>query len=98
MEAEMALARVVSFDGVSKERMDAMAAEMQAGERPEGVPASEMIILHDADAETALAILFFESEDDYRQGDAALDAMPAGETPGRRTAVAKYTVATRVTA
>jgi hypothetical protein len=93
----MALARVVSFDRVSRERMDSMAAEMQDGERPEGVPATEMILLHDREAETALAILFFDNEDDYQRGDAALDAMPTGDTPGRRTAVAKYTIATRTT-
>jgi hypothetical protein len=91
----MALARVVSFDGVSKERMEEMKREMQ-GERPEGVPATEIIVLHDAEDEKSLAILFFETEDDYRQGDEALNAMPAGETPGRRTSVTKYDVAARM--
>jgi hypothetical protein len=30
----MALARVVSFEGVSKDRMDEMKRDMDAGERP----------------------------------------------------------------
>jgi hypothetical protein len=92
----MALARVVSFEGVSRERMDAMRSEMEGSERPEGVPATEIIVLHDGEAETSLAIVFFESEDDYATGDAALDAMPATDTPGRRTSVAKYDVVARM--
>jgi heme-degrading monooxygenase HmoA len=96
-EARMALARVVTFDGVSKERMDQLAREMQEGERPEGLPATEVIALHDADAEKSLVIVFFDNEDDYRQGDATLSAMPTGDTPGQRTSVSKYDVAIRMT-
>jgi hypothetical protein len=40
--------------------------------------------------------VFFENEDDYRRGDEALSAMPAGDTPGQRTSVAKYDVAFRM--
>jgi hypothetical protein len=69
---------------------------MEGSERPDNVPASEIIILHDPDANKSLAIVFFENEDDYRQGDEALSAMPAGETPGQRTSVTKYNVAIRM--
>ena len=93
----MALARVVSFEGVSKERMDEMRREMEGNERPEGVPATGIIVLHDAESEKSLAIVFFENEDDYRTGDEALNAMPATDTPGRRTSVTKYDVAARMT-
>jgi hypothetical protein len=92
----MALARVVTFEGVSKDRMDEMKREMSEGDRPEGMPASELVVLHDADTEKSLVILFFETEDDYKQGDEVLNAMPAGDTPGQRTSVAKYDVATRM--
>jgi hypothetical protein len=92
----MALARVVTFDEVSKDRMEQLDREMREGERPEGMPATEIIVLHDPEAEQSLAIVFFETEDDYRKGDQALSAMPAGETPGRRTSVAKYDVAVRM--
>jgi hypothetical protein len=54
-------------------------------------------VLHDADAEKSIVIVFFDNEDDYRRGDETLDAMPAGDTPGRRTSVSKYDVAIRVT-
>jgi len=92
----MALARVVSFDGVNSDRIAEMKREMEGNERPDNVPATEIIILHDPDADKALAIVFFDNEDDYRQGDEALSAMPAGDTPGQRTSVTKYEVAIRM--
>jgi hypothetical protein len=92
----MALARVVTFDGVSKDRMDQMNREMQEGDPPEGFPSSELIVLHDADTEKSLVVVIFENEDDYRKGDEILNAMPAGDTPGQRTSVTKYDVATRM--
>jgi hypothetical protein len=94
----MAVARVVTFEGVGKERMDEMRREMEQGERPEGLPATELIVLHDAEAEKSLVVLFFDSDEDYRRGDEVLNAMPAGDTPGRRTSVAKYEVAARMSA
>ena len=94
----MAFARVVSFDGVNKQRMDEVKQEMQEGGRPDDVPATEMVVLHDPEAESSLVIMFFETEDDYRTGDEALNAMPAGDTPGQRTSVKKYEVTSRMTA
>ena len=70
---------------------------MAEGDRPEGMPATEFIMLHDADSENAVAIVFFETEDDYRQGDEVLSAMPASDTPGQRTSVKRYDVAHRMT-
>jgi hypothetical protein len=93
----MPLARVVTFDGVSSERMAEMQREMQGSERPDNVPAKEIVVLHDPEAEKSLVIVFFETDEDYRRGDEALSAMPAGDTPGQRTSVAKYQVAFRMT-
>jgi hypothetical protein len=92
----MALARVVTFQGVSKDRMDQMERDMRDGEQPEGIDATELIVLHDPDAETSVAILFFDDEDAYRRGDEVLNAMPAGDTPGQRTSVQRYDVAMRM--
>ena len=92
----MALARVVSFDGVTKDRLEEMRSEMSDGEPPEGLPAKEIIVLHDPEGEKSLVILFFETEDDYRAGDEVLNAMPAGDTPGQRASVTKYDVAVRM--
>jgi hypothetical protein len=94
----MAIARVVSFDGVDSARMAELSREIEGGEQPEGMQATEMLLLHDPDADQALAIVFFDNEDDYRKGDEILGSMPTGDTPGRRTSVGKYQVATRMTA
>jgi hypothetical protein len=91
----MPLARVVSFDGVSKDRMDEMEREMRSEQPPEGMPAKEFIVLHDPEAEKSLVILFFDTEDDYSRGDEMLNAIPADETPGQRTSVTRYNVAIR---
>jgi hypothetical protein len=93
----MPLARVVTFDGVDAERIAALKQEIETGERPDNIPATEMVVLHDAAENKAVAIVFFDSEDDYATGDAALSAMPAGDTPGTRTSVTKYAVAARMT-
>jgi hypothetical protein len=92
----MALARVVTFDGVSKDRMAEMDREMRDGQPPEGFPDAELIVLHDPEAEKSLAVIIFENEDDYKRGDEILSAMPADDTPGQRTSVTKYDVATRM--
>ena len=92
----MALARVVSFDGVSAERMAEMQNEMQNSDRPDEVPAKEIIVLHDREAEKSVVILFFDSEEDYASSDEALNAMPADNVPGRRTSVGKYNVTSRM--
>jgi hypothetical protein len=93
----MTLARVVAFEDVSKDRVEEMRKEMADRERPEGLPASEIVVLHDAEGEKSLVILFFDTEDDYRRGDEVLNAMPAGDTPGRRASVTKYDVVNRMT-
>lgn len=92
----MAVARVVTFDGVSKDRMDEMNREMSEGDPPEGFPPAELLVLHDADAEKSLVVVIFETEDDYKTGDQILNAMPAGDTPGQRTSVTRYDVAHRM--
>ena len=92
----MALARVVSFDGVDSDRIAQLRQEMEGGERPDDIPAKEIIVLHDADSSKSLAIVFFDNEEDYAKGDAALNAMPTSDTPGQRTGVAKYDVAIRM--
>jgi hypothetical protein len=94
----MALARVVEFEGVSPDRIEQLKADMEGGERPEGLPATEFMLLYDAAAQKSVAIVFFDNEDDYAQGDATLDAMPRGDTPGQRVSIGKYEVAAHVTA
>lgn len=93
----MALARVVSFDGVGQDRVEEMKQQMNAG-RPDDIPSTEIVMLYDAEGEKAVVVAFFDNEDDYNRADATLSAMPADETPGQRTSVGKYEVAVRATA
>jgi hypothetical protein len=92
----MALARVVTFDGVSSDRMQEMQKEMEGSDPPEGMPPAEIIVMHDSDAEKALVVILFDNEEDYRKGDEILSSMPAGDTPGQRTSVTKHNVAMRM--
>jgi hypothetical protein len=94
----MALARVVEFDGVSQQRVDEMKQRLQGGNPPEGLPPMELVWLHDGDSEKSLVIQFFDSEQDLERAAAVLEAMPADDTPGRRTSVTKYDVAHRQSA
>jgi hypothetical protein len=94
-EAQMAFARVVSFEGVTTDRVAQLEQEVGQGDPPEGMPATEILMLHDPDAERSLVVVFFETEDDYAKGDEILNAMSADDTPGRRTSVTKYEVAVR---
>jgi hypothetical protein len=94
----MALARVVTFDGVSSDRMQELKREMEGGQPPEGMPSSELLVLHDPDAQQSLVVVIFDNEDDYKKGDEILSAMPAPDTPGQRTSVRKYDVAMRMNA
>ena len=93
----MALARVVTFEGVTKDRVEQMRQQMNEGERPAELPATEMMLLHDDGTGKSLAIVFFDNEDDYRRGDEFLGSMPSSDTPGQRTSVEKYDVAIRMT-
>lgn len=93
----MAFARVVSFEGVDSDRVAEVRRQIESQPRPDDIPATEIVMLHDPDAAKSLVIVFFETEEDFRRGDAALDAMAPGETPGRRTSVTKYEVALRKT-
>jgi hypothetical protein len=93
----MSLARVVTFEGVTAERIAQIKKEIEEGERPDDIPATEIVVLHEPSTERSLVIVFFETEEDYRRGDETLSAMPTGDTPGQRTSVTKYEVAIRRT-
>jgi len=94
----MACARVVTFDGVDSARMEEMKRQMEQGGRPDDVPATEILVLHDPGGARSVVVLFFDSDEDYATADVALNAMSADETPGQRTSVQRYDVAARLTA
>lgn len=91
----MSYARVVSFEGVTADRVRQLQAQIAGNDPPEGMPATEILMLHEPGAERALVVVFFDSEEDYEAGDRILGAMPAADTPGRRASVTRYEVAIR---
>ena len=94
----MALARVVSFEGVTSDRMANLKSQIESGNPPEGMPPAELLILHDPEGERSLAIVMVDSEEDYQKAHEVLDSMPGPDTPGTRSAVTKYQVAVRANA
>lgn len=81
-------ARVVRFTDVSPERIAEIVARIEeAGGPPPGVPATGMRLLFDEAQSTAVFIGFFETEEDLREGNAALEQMDSAETPGTRASV-----------
>ena len=93
----MSLARVVSFDGVSSDRMAEMQKEMEGSERPDDVPAKEIVVLHDPESDKSLVIRLLRQRGRLpaRRRGAQRDA--GTDTPGQRTSVTKYQVAFRMT-
>jgi hypothetical protein len=96
-------ARVVTFEGGDASKIDQGIAEIREQSKsgpPPGVPGKEMIMLLDRERGKHLFIAFFETEEDYRQGDETLNAMspPTEGGMGRRTSVEKYEVPIHVKA
>lgn len=90
-------ARVARWEGADAEAIRRAAAEISSEASsgpPEGVPAKGFLMLVDPDNGRTLAVALFETEDDLRTGDAALNEMnPPGEGMGRRVSVENYEVA-----
>jgi hypothetical protein len=91
-------ARVATFEGEQsqmKQVAETIAKRSESGP-PEGVPGKEFLLLAGRESGKILAIALFESEDDLRKGDEALNAMsppPGAEGMGRRTGVEMFEVA-----
>jgi len=81
-------ARVVRFTDVSPERIAEISNRVEdEGGPPPDVPAKGLKVVVDENQSTAVVILFFDTEEDMRKGDEALQKMDAGETPGTRASV-----------
>ena len=89
-------ARVARWEGEDADKLRQATEEIKASVPdgpPEGVPAVGFTMLVDPDGGRSLAIALFETEEDMRRGDEALNAMnPRVDTGGRRTAVEMYEV------
>ena len=95
-------ARVVRFeggDGDSVRDSGKRINERAESGPPEGVPATGFLMLVDPDNGRTLGISLFESEEDMRKGDEALNAMdpdPDMGDVGKRASVEMYEVAVDV--
>ena len=88
-------ARVATFESDPADVEDAIAVvrgEVQSGETPEGLHGARMLMLVNRETGKGVGITLFETEEDMRRGDEALNNMNPGAT-GRRTGVDFYEVA-----
>ena len=90
-------ARVARWEGHTPDELRQIAQDIneRAGSGPpEGVPAKGFMMLVDYENGRNLSVALFETEDDLRKGDEALNAMnPPGNPSGRRVGVEIYEVA-----
>jgi len=93
----MAFARVATFEGITAEHLDALRQRIEEQGQPDGMNATDFIVLHDPDASKSISIVLFDSAEDYERGSAILDGMPRDDAPGQRTSVERYEVAVRMT-
>jgi hypothetical protein len=91
-------ARIASFEGEADRLDEALKAVRAQVEKnwespPEGLDAvKEMWMLVDREGAKGLGITVYETEEDLRRGDAALNAMTPADPSGRRTNVSIYEV------
>ncbi len=80
--------RVVRFTDVAPDRIEALVSRISESDGPpEGVPATGVKLLHDADQGTAVVLQFFDNAEDLATGAAIMSAMDASDTPGTRASV-----------
>jgi hypothetical protein len=87
-------ARVATFQSDPAHVDDAISMvrdEVTSGATPPGLEGAKMLMLVDRTSGKGLGITLFESEEDMRRGDQALDAMNPGANE-RRTSVEFYEV------
>jgi len=81
-------ARVVRFTDVDPEHIESQVAQgLEAEGPPEGVPATGIQVLHDAEQRTAVVVQLFDTAEDMRASEAALSGMDPSDTPGTRVSV-----------
>ena len=80
--------RVVRFTDVDPGRVEKLVSELDGQTAPpEGIKATGLQMVLDADQGTAVVLQFFASAEDMRASEAAFDGMDAAETPGKRASI-----------
>jgi hypothetical protein len=80
-------ARVVRFTDVGSDRIAEINEQVEKEGPPPDVPAKGLRVIYDEGQSTAVVIFHFDSEEDMRKADDALNAMDTGDTPGSRASV-----------
>jgi hypothetical protein len=78
-------ARVVRFTDIDPQRIEERMASDEGP--PPGVNAKSIRVVVDESQSTAVVMLFFDTEEDMRQADEALNTMDTSDTPGSRASV-----------
>jgi hypothetical protein len=85
--------RVTRFTDVDSERLDGLVSRIEENDRPpEGVPSSGVKVLYDESQGTAVVLGLFDTEEDMRAAEEALNNMPSEDTPGTRATVDRCVV------
>jgi hypothetical protein len=94
-------ARVVTWEGADPATLDATVEQIRAQSAagpPEGVPATDMILLTDAARGKSVIVVLFATEEDRRKGDETMNAMspPITDGMGKRTSVEMFDVSIKM--
>ena len=96
-------ARIATFEGPRAgnldEAIEVNRRQIEAGLKapPEGLEGVKAVwMLVDRKAGTTMDVTLFETEDDLRRGDRALNAMSPADVEGRRTSVGLHEVAFQI--
>jgi hypothetical protein len=87
-------ARIATFESDPArigEAIEMVRSEVESGSTPEGLEGAKMLMLINRETGKGLGVTLFESEEDMRRGDEALNAMNPGPTESR-TSVEFYEV------
>jgi len=80
--------RVVRFTDVDQETIESRVADIDSSEGPpDGIKATGIQVIVDRDQGTAVVLQFFDSAEDMRDSEQALDSMDPSDTPGTRASV-----------
>jgi hypothetical protein len=93
-EEEEMYARIATFESDPANVDDAISmvrGQVASGETPPGLEGAKMLMLINRETGKGLGVTLFESEEEMRRGDEALNAMNPGGTE-RRTSVEFYEV------
>ena len=93
----MALARVVSFENVSKDRIEELKREIERGGATGRLPSTEILSSTTPPPRNRSSSSSSTPTTTTRRATRRSSATPAGDTPGRRASVSKYEVALRMT-